>query len=176
MDFYRLNNQGRFWIQRVDDINLIGHSAADERRLVYSRSDERVYIGTSTEWRILAIEYSVMGAGVKMLFGSYPLPVGWNIKAHNDMMVIVTNDSNLIGNEEGSWMITGMADSQSHDHSGWTAYATASVGIKRYRPPYNLTIPVPAHRHTIVSDGIHTHSFNASWRPEFINFVEGELQ
>ena len=74
MDFFKIDSQGKLWIQRIDDINLIGHTASDERRLVYSKSDEKVYIGTSTEWRSLAIEYSVIDAGAKMLFGSYPLP------------------------------------------------------------------------------------------------------
>jgi len=176
MDFFEINSQGKLWIQRVADIDLIGHTASDERRLVYSESDEKVYIGTSTEWRSLAIEYSVLQAGAKMLFGSLPLPVGWNIQTHNDMIVIITNDSDLIGNdEEGSWVITGIGNSQPHTHTGLTGLSTAIIDINKY-DAHSVERPNWAHQHTIVSDGIHTHSFGSSWRPAFINFVEGELQ
>lgn len=175
MDFFKIDSQGKLWIQRIDDINLIGHTASDERRLVYSKSDEKVYIGTSTEWRSLAIEYSVIDAGAKMLFGSYPLPVGWNIKNHNDMMVIITTHSSLIGSSSGSWSITGIANSQSHNHSGWTNTATTSIVIRKY-DAHRVERPVWSHKHSIAADGIHKHSFDASWRPEFIKFAEGKLQ
>ena len=86
MDFHRINTQGRIWIQRVDDVSLIGHTADDEGRMVYSRSDDKIYIATSTAWVVLSTKYSVLTAGTTLLFGAYPLPTGWNITAYNDVI------------------------------------------------------------------------------------------
>ena len=63
MDFHRINTQGRIWIQRVDDVSLIGHTASDEGRLVYSKSDDKMYIATSTAWVVLSTKYSVLTTG-----------------------------------------------------------------------------------------------------------------
>lgn len=176
MDFHNINNQGKVWIQRVDDISLIGFTADDESCLVYSRSDDKVYIGTSTEWRVLATEYSVMDQGSKMLFGSYPLPVGWNISDIDDTMVMITNSSGSIGSYSGTWTITAMLDSESHNHTGYTKYANVVRYVKNYSDAYRVDRPVASHRHSILADGIHSHTFDGLWRPAYIKFCEGTLQ
>jgi len=175
MDFHEINGQGEIWIQRVDDINLIGHTSDDESRLVYSKSNDKVYIGTSTEWRDLAIEYSVMEQGAKMLFGSYPLPIGWNIGNRNDEVVLITNSSGSIGAESGTWVISQMNNSNAHDHGGRTNRATVKISLKKY-DAHKVYRPLWNHRHSIMADGIHTHTFDGNWRPEYIKFCEGVLQ
>lgn len=175
MDFYRINNQGKLWIERVDDISLIGHTSGDESRLVYSKSDERVYIGTSTEWRVLAVEYSVMEAGTKMLFGSYPLPTGWNITTSDDMMVLITTTGSSVGSFSGSWTITGMQNIDSHNHTGWTNYATYFRQVRAY-DAHKVWRPDGSHRHSILADGIHSHTFGSTWRPDHVKFSEATLQ
>ena len=177
MDFHEINIQGKFWIERIDDISLIGHTADDESRLVYSKSDERVYIGTSTEWRVLAIEYSVMSKGTKMLFGSYPLPTGWNITTTlSDLMVLITITGSSIGSFSGSWTITGMQNSDAHDHGGWTGIGDQAANVRKY-DVHRVTRPDGSHKHSILPDGIHSHPLiNSLWRPEYIKFSEGTLQ
>jgi hypothetical protein len=175
MDFHNINNQGKIWVQRVDDISLIGHTADDESRLVYSKSDDRIYIGTSTEWRVLAIEYSVIDQNSKMLFGSYPLPVGWNISNINDTMVSLTTATGSIGIYSGNWTITSIGQSDTHNHGGYTNLSTYLRSVRSY-DAHRVTRPYYAHKHSILADGAHTHTFDGTWRPEYVKFCEAELQ
>lgn len=172
MDFHRINDQGKLWIQRVDDISLIGHTVNDEGRLVYSKSDDKVYIATSTEWLELAIEYSVISTGTKMLFGSYPLPTGWNITAYDDIMVTITNNSVYVGSTNGSWYITGLQSDGSHDHTGLTGKCTITAHIGGDV----IQIAHADHKHSILADGLHTHEFDGQWRPNHVKFCEASLQ
>jgi len=176
MDFYRINDQGKIWIQRVDDISLIGHRDSDEGRLLYSKSNQKIYIATSTEWRMLSVEYSVISSGTKMLFGSYPLPVGWNISNSNDMVVSLTNSSGSIGSIAGSWTITGMNNIESHNHTGATGTESAYREAKLHLTGNRYTCAARYHTHSIVGDGIHSHTFGNSWRPSYTFFTEATLQ
>ncbi len=179
MDFHRINTQGKIWIQRVDDVSLIGHTASDEGRMVYSRSDNKLYIATSTTWLALSIKYSVLTAGTTLLFGAYPLPIGWNITSYNDVIVSITNSSGSVGSFNGGWTITGFGAAGGHDHGGMTTapddvYVTPSDN----NPDYTLDAEVVEtyHGHSIMADGNHSHSFNGSWRPRSVKFCEAILQ
>ena len=181
MDFHKIKNQGNFWIQRVSDISVINHTASDEGRFVYSMSDDSVYVGTSTEFLKLSVEYSLISSGAKMLFGSYPLPVGWNITNFSsdfDAVVSITNVSNDINKIGGTWTITGMNDSSDHDHTGYTDYSD-EVYESRWHwddPPFDFSGSAAVHRHSILSDGVHSHTFDGNWRPYYIYFAEGTYQ
>ena len=179
MDFHRINTQGRIWIQRVDDVSLIGHIAADEDRLVYSKSDDNIYIATSSEWIVLSTKYSVLTAGSTLLFGSYPLPTGWNITNYNDVIVSITDSSGSVGSLAGAWQITGFGTGGSHDHGGsTTAPDNVYVTWPDNNPDYTLDASVVnhLHGHTLIADGVHTHSFDGAWRPRSVKFCEAVLQ
>lgn len=180
MDFHRINTQGRIWIQRVDDVSLIGHTADDEGRMLYSKSDDKVYIATSTEWLILATKYSVLTAGSTLLFGSYPLPTGWNITSYNDAIVSITNSSGSVGSFSGGWTITGFGAAGTHDHGGYATYDNDWMRVTQgglYRDDLSdYEAPSYIHKHSIVSDGNHTHTFNGTWRPSNMKFCEAILQ
>jgi hypothetical protein len=173
MDFHRINDQGKIWIQRVDDVTLIGHTAADEGRMVYSKSNEKIYIATDTEWLVLATKYAVIESGSKMLFGSYPLPPGWNITAYNDVIVSITNSSGSIGSLDGSWVITGFGSEGSHDHGGYVESANVTVWSEWTG---SITTAATTHKHSLLSDGNHTHTFDGTWRPTNVKFCEATLQ
>jgi len=175
MDYHRINTQGKIWIQRVDDVDVV---AVDEGGLLYSRSNDEIYIGTSTEWLSLSTKYSVLTAGSKLLFGSYPIPTGWNITSYNDVIVHLTDTSGSVGSLAGAWKITGFGSGGSHDHGGNTSTPDniyASWGDNN--PDYVLNIPTCStfHGHTISSVGNHSHTFDGAWRPRSVKFCEAEM-
>ena len=179
MDFHIINTQGRIWIQRVDDVSLIGHIASDEGRMVYSKSDDNVYIASSSEWVVLSTKYSVLTVGSTLLFGSYPLPTGWNITNYNDVIVSITDNSGSVGSLAGSWQITGFGTGGSHDHGGNTTPPDNTyVAWPDNNPDYTLDSPIvwSLHSHTLDSDGVHEHSFGTAWRPRSVKFCEAVLQ
>jgi len=179
MDFHRINTQGKIWLQRVDDVSLIGHIASDEGRMVYSRSDEKIYIATSTEWLELSTEFSVLTAGTTLLFGAYPLPTGWNITNYNDVIVSITDSSDSIGSFAGGWTITGFGNAGSHDHGGTTTQPDSLyISTAADNPDYVLDNQYVDryHTHSLIGDGDHSHSFNGIWRPSNIKFCEAVLQ
>ncbi len=173
MDFHEINNQGKIWIQRIDDINDISYSTSDESRILYSKSDEKIYIGTDSEWLALATNYSVISLNTKMIFGSYPLPTGWNIKNENDVLVSITNNSGSIGAKAGDWSITSVQNSQPHNHGGFTGSASSGMTGHRIIKDTGFISTAPStHKHSIYSDGIHTHTFDGTWRPARRHFIE----
>ena len=176
MDFYRINDQGKIWIQRVADVSLIGFRDHDEGRLLYSESDEKLYIATSTEWRELSAEYSVLTANTKMIFGSYPLPVGWNISTNSGMVIALTTSSGSIGTTDGTWTISGMNNIDSHNHAGVTGTESSYREAKLHSTGNRYTCAARYHTHTIVADGVHSHTFTSSWRPAHVFFTEAILQ
>ena len=110
-----------------------------------------------------------------MLFGSYPLPTGWNISNFSDAIVSITNSTSSIGSFSGTWTIEEMNNSSSHKHTGWTGYTEYTRTAKNY-DAHRVDRPNWRHRHSIYPDGIHKHTFDGTWRPEYIKFCEGTLQ
>lgn len=178
MRFDKIKIKGKIWVQTVADGSTERHRGSiDEGRLIYSTADEKLYFGTDTEWLEFASRYDVFTAGTKLLMGYNPLPDNWAINSSssiNDRIVLLTNDASEIGDlTSDSWTITGMQSSESHDHGGSTNISSSyySIGNSDFKGDY---IPLYNHVHTITADGIHTHTFDGTWRPAHIKLVEAE--
>ena len=173
MKFHTVNAQGKFWTQRVTDKDTTHHkNVIDEGRIIYSQLDGKLYYGQESDWTIVMGENDFITTGTTMMFGYVPLPDGWNINLQkNDITVMITLDSDDIGQNSGSWTISGIQTSGDHNHSGETSIEdeTIKLGESDIRAPFASW---PSHTHTIPSDGTHIHGFNINWRPSYIKFLE----
>jgi hypothetical protein len=175
MRFDALNSQGKFWLQRVADKDTENHNAGDEGRLIYSRDDEKVYLGTDTEWLLLTGLHDVMAVGTQMLFGYWPLPDNWNLLTdNNDTAVMITSAGASVGTNAGTWTISGLDSQGAHDHGGATGGPNKGL-LLGGSEPYDQCAG-PSHTHSIQVDGLHTHTFDGTWRPAYVKLAEGEYQ
>ena len=65
-----------------------------------------------------------------------------------------------------------------HDHTGYTDYSD-EVYESRWHwddPPFDFSGSAAVHRHSILSDGVHSHTFDGNWRPYYVYFAEGTYQ
>lgn len=178
MNFHEIRTKGKVWIQvRTESGSGAKHrGSVDEGRIFYSTADEKIWFGTSTEWLELSGKYGVMSSGTRMLMGYSPLPDNWNLNSNsiiNGKIILITNDSAEVGEyNSGSWTITGIQTADSHDHGGTLASSSYySIGNSDWKGDY---IPLYTHVHTLTNDGVHTHSFDGTWRPAHIKLVEAE--
>ena len=173
MRYDKIKIKGKIWIERVADITTTRHRGTiDEGRLVYSIANASFYFATATEFVVLAGKYDVISSLSIMLMGYSPLPTGWTTNtAKNDQVIILTSDSGDVGDvSSDSWTITGIEEDGSHSHGG---YVNASGSYLRVgKSDYQSTIPLYNHLHSIIADGLHTHSFDGTWRPEHAKFME----
>lgn len=174
--YHELKVLGKLWIHRVPDISTYAHTGtADRARLVYSRADEQLYYGTGTRWVKFNSKYDVLPQGTRLLMGSFPLPIGWNIvEGIEDYCVMLTSTEANIGTTGGTWTIVGIVPNGSHDHSG---YVGAFVGatLKAGDSDKYGRSATQNHTHAIlgtagVDDGFHFHSFGSAWRPYNVKY------
>ena len=172
--YYEIDAQGKFRIPKVadkdtEDITLI----SDTSRLIYSEADERLCIGTSSTWEILATPYDIFDQLTKVLIGSFPLPTGWNLETtHNDKVALITDDVTEVEDTGGSWVISGMDTDGAHVHSMGNPSTIAQVD---YSSEHNQ-FPNLYHVHSVSSDGGHVHVMDGLWRPYHIYYCIAEYQ
>lgn len=159
--FYEIDAQNKFKMQSVPDKDTYAHTQADVSRLIYSEADERLCIGTLNSWIIVATPYDILDQNTKVLFGSYPLPTGWNLDAtFNDRAVLLTNSASTIGDETGEWTITGMSETGDHKHT-----MSSASSYSEHRSTGSAYLASYYHTHKTYTDGDHVHSMSSSWRP-----------
>lgn len=175
MRFDKTEIIGNIWLHRVADKDTERHrSITDEGRLIYAESQQKVYFGDDTDWQLLTSKYDVLTSGTKMLMGDWPLPTGWNIVSTNgDKAIILTNSGAEVGSTGGSWTISGIDQQGSHNsHSIGKPTVTNYLGSSELY----TTVGWYNHVHTLVVDGLHDHSFDGTWRPKYVKFVQAEYQ
>jgi len=173
MRFDKVQMQGKFWIER--SISTARHKdIVDEGRVMYASDTECLYFGTDSDWVKVAGQYDVFTPLTTMLFGKYPLPPGWNINVKEDIIVHMTITSSEVGNISGNWVITGADVQGTHRHGGVTGPATDYV-VCGSNHNKGRVLPLASHTHSIQQDGLHTHTFDGTWRPQYIKLVEGVL-
>lgn len=160
--YYEIDAQSEFRAPKVKDKDTHNHNMiTDIARLIYSEADERLCIGTWNDWKIVATPNDILDQNTKVLFGSYPLPTGWNLDASNDDKVaLVTTNASDIGDTTGDWQITGMIENGSHKHSMSRASA-----VIMHRSSGSVILSSYYHEHTTSTDGDHFHTITSSWRP-----------
>lgn len=172
MRYDKVKIQGRFWIETGNHLSKQHKTSIDEGRLLYDTVDQHLYFGAYSDWSKVAGFNDVFTTYTTMLFGNWPLPLGWNLKTDkNDMCVILTSTGGEVGTQAGQWVITGIDTQGSHDHGGVSGSAIG--GVRVGDSSSSGRVQLIAHTHTIQSDGLHDHGFTGSWRPAYVKFIEG---
>lgn len=173
--FYEIDAQSKFKSHRVLDKDTETHNGyVDKARLIYSEADKRLCIGGLSGWNIITTPYDVFDKNTKVLFGSYPLPTGWNLDtAWNDRVVLLTDTSSETGDTGGSWTVTGINTAGSHTHTTSLGTETGNVDYVAIVSDYSAS---QAHTHDVSSDGGHIHSHSPGWRPYNIRYCVAEYQ
>ena len=171
--YYEIDSQQEIKVHEVPNKNTYTHNGkVDVGRLIYSQADQRLCIGTLSSWIPVSTPYDILDQNTKVLFGSYPLPVGWNLDITDDDKVgLITNTASEIGTSGGDWTISGMVESGEHDH---ITGAGSLYILHRGRGYYGMSLT--NHTHTISNDGGHIHSMGHSWRPYHIKYCVAEYQ
>lgn len=171
--YYEIDAQNKIKVQEVANKDTYTHNGiADVSRLIYSQADQRLCIGTLTSWNIVATPYDILDQNTKVLFGSYPLPVGWNLDTvYDDRAGLITNNASKIGNTSGNWTISGMAEDGEHAHT----MGISSFYILHRSTGYYGMSPY-SHTHIVSDDGKHDHTMGSSWRPAHRKYCIAEYQ
>jgi len=172
--YYEINAQGKFRIPKISDKDTYTHNGEiDISRLIYSEADERLCIGTLTNWMPVSTPYDIFDQNTKVLIGSYPLPTGWNLNTiHNDKVVLITDDITEVEDTGGSWVFSGMAINGSHTHSMGNPSTIAQVDSSSEHHQF----PNLYHIHSVSSDSGHVHIMDGTWRPYNIKYCIAEYQ
>jgi len=176
MRYDKVQMQGKLWLHRVADVDTTRHrTGTDEGRLIYSRSDEKLYYGQNADWKKIVDAQDVITTGTKMLMTRFPIPDSWNIVEDNDdVTIIITNVSATVGDTGGTWIIDSMTgETGSHDHDGETGPPVNDFAWLG-KSDFSGAVPADHHTHNIQSDGLHSHAFDGSWRPEHSKTIEVE--
>ena len=167
-----VNILGPFWPQKTSDISGVEWTATDEGRILYDADNDHLYYGSSSEWVKISDTDDLFSVQSTLIFAS-TLPTGWNIQDINDKVIMLTSNAITTG---GSWIITGMGNSGSHNH-----YTPAAMGYAT--PQFNMKVRTgdlstsnKNHKHTLSSSGSHAHTFDGSWRPSNVKLAIGIYQ
>lgn len=168
MKVYGMDIKGKLWIQRISKISYNPWTPSDISRIVYDDDADNIYFAANTEWIRPQSTSDLFNPLQEIIFASTPLPPGWNIKLGvADRMIFVTDNPDLASLTGGSWTISGMNSSGSHNH-----FAPLGVGYASITGPRGLSditgwFPVIEHTHNISAGGTHSHAFDGSWRPQY---------
>ncbi len=180
--FHEISLKGKYWLHRIADIDTYIHEGSvDKARVVYSESDEKVYVGSGSGWLKFTTAYDVLSAGSKVLMGTFPLPTGWNIDvSEDDIWPTLTSNEGDIGTDHGGshvggWTISGMQGSGQHNHGGRTKGAQGGTILIGESDIYSY-VGDDKHNHNIQNAAQHFHSFTDTWRPENIKYCVAEYQ
>lgn len=174
--YYGIDSQEEIKVHAVLNKNTYTHNGkVDVGRLIYSQTDQRLCIGTLNSWVSISTPYDILDQNTKVLFGSYPLPDGWNLDiTSDDKAVLITNDTLNIGGSGGSWTISSMVETGGHNHTMKTT--THILYLYEYYGKHHRFPSPYSHTHTVSNDGSHIHSMAASWRPYHIKYCVAEYQ
>ena len=169
--------QSKFICQRVNNIANLAHDQNDDKgRLVYDRTTERLFKGEGTAWVQISTPYDILEQGTQVLFGSYPLPDGWNIVEDsnvNDRIILLTDTETSIGASGGSWTINSINTGGNHRHSSSVpSWINRNIG----KSEFYGNASSETHRHNTNYDGTHQHGFDGAWRPPAIKYCIAEYQ
>jgi len=175
MRFDKVEVIGNIWLHRVADKDIERHrTGIDEGRFIYAQAQQKIYYGTSSDWQVISTRYDVIDSGTRMLMGKFPLPEGWNIVTeNNDRLVLISNAGSEVGGTAGSWTITGLDQQGSHNHTTGFGYPRERLGSDNLDNQYTALYQ---HRHSIAVDGLHSHTFDGTWRPSYVKFCEAEYE
>lgn len=167
MKFHKIDIRGKIWIPNEEDLASVPHNGVvDEGRIFYSKAEDAVYYGDSDEWQLIARQEDVITDGSKAIMGNYPLPNFWNIdRGSNDVIPIISDTESEAGSYGGSWYISGLEEQGAHDHTGITSTPNRSTLLGASE--LYTTVASNTHRHTIADDGLHSHTFDGTWRPRY---------
>lgn len=162
--FYEIELKGKHWLHRVDDADAYSHGGnQDEGRIIYSRSDKRMYLGDTLAWNLVTTPYDIMAQNIKVLMGKFPLPTGWNIDTtYNDISILLSDTEGDVDSTGGGWTISGINRSAPHAHSGRTGYSNSQALIGKSE--IYITTQRLNHSHGVSSDPGHFHFFDGNWR------------
>jgi len=178
--YHEINIKGKHWLHRVADKDTYTHGGSvDKARMIYSEEDEALYVGSGVAWEKMTTAYDVFGQSSKVLMGTFPLPIGWNIDlTDEDWMILLTSTEVNIGKIPGgtqTWSIKGIEEAGTHNHGGRTKGSQNGTIVIGKSEIY-LSIADDRHNHNIASDGNHSHTFAASWRPAYVKYCVAEYQ
>jgi len=175
MNIYGMDIRGKFWIPRVSSITDHPWMVGDEGRILYGEESQKVFYGGNTEWKEVTGAKSLFAENSEIIFGSTPLPTGWNIKTIDALgpTIVTTTDTDEVGDLEGTWFITGMVADGDHNHFAPDASATPSAFDGRGTSELYDYVPGNSHIHDIYASGTHVHTFLGSWRPPYRIFGIG---
>lgn len=173
MKFHEVDVRGKFWVQKINDKDTEQHHGnIDKGRVFVSQDDNTFYYGASATWVKATGSYDVFNIGSKVLMGKFPLPDGWSVdSSFNDMTAMTTSAGSATGDISGSWTITTVSTGGAHDHFGGLTgppnrFLTAGKSEELIDAGGG-----DDHRHTILVDGIHTHTFDGTWRPKYSKWM-----
>jgi hypothetical protein len=168
MNVHGMDIRGKFWIQRIPRISDIPWTPAAVGRLLYEDATNQIYFGANSQWRKPQSTSDLFNTGQEIVFASTPLPTGWNIKPDMaDKLIFLTNTQSQVGVQGGSWLITGLTASGSHNHFAPTGLGPALIDGRRGLSDITAHVPLQTHTHEMYYDGNHVHSFDGSWRPQY---------
>lgn len=167
MKFHKIDVRGKFWLPRETSLSSVTHQGhVDEGRLFYAIAEDAIYYGDQDEWQLIARQEDVFEDETKVIMGYYPLPDYWNIDTgFNDIVPIISDTESQAGDTGGFWAIAGMSTDGSHDHGGLTGGPTQDrvLGASEIY----TTVARNNHRHSLQVDGLHSHTFDGTWRPRY---------
>jgi hypothetical protein len=173
MKFYGIDIQNKFFVQIVSTVVGLAHAGAtDEGRIVYNLTDDHLYTASQSTWNKIVISTDIYSNGTKQLFLNYPLPANWTIDAaHNDRMLVLSQNGSFANGIYGSWTITGISTTGNHNHGGYTGlpYGRTIYAGKSDREGYGGE---DNHLHSMSTAGNHQHTFDGAWRPAYVNGIK----
>lgn len=171
MKFHKIDTRGKFWLpQETSKASVTHGGSVDEGRIFYSIAEDAIYYGDQDEWKLIARKEDVITDGTKVIMGTYPLPVYWNIDSSaNSMVPLITNNTAEIGTGGGTWTISGLSTDGAHDHGGVTGAPNNAIVIGS--SDIYTSVARDNHTHTLQVDGLHSHTFDGAWRPKYRKYL-----
>lgn len=170
MKFHKIDIRGKFWLPKETSSSIPHNGTEDEGRMFYSEAEDSVYFGDQDEWILVTERDDVLSDGTRMTMGSYPLPDYWNVDYTATDAAIILGDNGVdVGNTYGSWTITGVVSGGSHDHGGLTGNPDNSSVLGA--SDIYTSVAKNNHKHSLLVDGVHSHTFDGTWRPKYTKFL-----
>lgn len=165
---------GKFWPQIVIKISETDFTEdTDSGRIAFDANDENVYYGAQNDWMKINDITDLLNIGQRIIFCK-SLPTGFTLVSLDDETILVTNSLSEIGTESGSWTLSGVDTSSTHNHFSTLGMGYPSVVGMRGTSEIYTYAGDRYHRHTMSSEGAHTHTFDSNWRPAWMKYILGE--
>lgn len=167
--------RGKFWPQIAIDYTEEDFTEdTDSGRLLFNAGDSCIYYGAKSEWVKITDSNDLINSGQQLIFCNETLPTGFTLVDKDDKTILITNSLSSVGSEDGTWTITDTEYSSNHNHYSTSGMGYPSVVGKRGTSETYAYAGDHYHRHTLSSAGSHKHSFEGTWRPDYIKYILGE--